>query len=251
MIALFKDVSIKLLPFFVVLALILALGQPGFASGEFILKAPVHQGQKGEQVRVVVTADNAAGTEGGQFTLKYDPAVAKPVTIEPGSLVTGAASNLHMANLEYARGEMIFMWVTAAADTENNGPLCTIVFDLINDGVANITFDEIVIAPDGVGIGQPISGRITVGDPGAVSNGSENSGAEPADELEDAADQQPEEEITEDLGSEEEQAEERALPGEVSYGVSSYWLPVLIIVVIMAAALVFIIRRNKKSNAKH
>jgi hypothetical protein len=252
MIALYKAVSIRLLPFFVVMALILALWQPGYAAGVVTLEASTHQGQKGGQVKVTVTADNAAGTEGGQFILKFDPAVVKPVTIEPGSLVTNAESNLHMANLEYARGELIFMWVTAAADTGNKGPLCNIVFDLIEDGVTNITFNEVVIAPDGVEKGQPVPGRITVGDPGADRNGSENSNTEPDDEQEDTPGEEPDEEVAEpETGEEAEETDEQALPGEVSYGVSSYWLPALIIAAIMAAALVFIIRRGKKNKAKH
>jgi len=105
---------------------------------------------QGEQVVIIVSADNAAGTGGGQFIFKYDHALLRPVAIDPGELVTEATSALNMANLEYADGQLMFMWVTAAADTADSGVICEIVFDILKTGRTSLEFDDIVIAPDDI-----------------------------------------------------------------------------------------------------
>jgi hypothetical protein len=140
----------------------------------FKLSAVVEKGGNvGEHATVTVTAENAAGIEGGQFVLNFDPSLVKPVLIETGSLVADAQGSLQMANVNYGPGQLIFMWVTPFADTAESGVVCTITFELISEGVALLEFDEIVLSPAGVNAGNSVSGKIDVGDKGVDQGNNE------------------------------------------------------------------------------
>ncbi len=122
------------------------------------------EGQAGEQVVISVKIENAAGTEGGQFLLLFDPDFIQPLTLETGEMIKEANNNLHMSNLEYQYGELIFMWVTPEADTDDSGIICEITFNLIKDGVAVLTLDEVVLVPDGLHLTSLEHGKVIVGD---------------------------------------------------------------------------------------
>lgn len=131
----------------------------------FKLSAVVEkEGNVGEHATVTVTAENAAGFEGGQFVLNFDPTLVKPVLIETGSLVADAQESLQMANANYGPGQLIFMWVTPFADTAESGVVCTITFELISEGMTLLEFGEIVLSPAGINAGKAVSGKIAVGD---------------------------------------------------------------------------------------
>jgi hypothetical protein len=235
-----KNRSLKHTVTFIMLTiLILAVQSPVAAEG-LVLKASQQQGQKGEQVVVAITAENAAGTEGGQFLLTFDATKVKPVALEPGELITEAGSNLHMVNLEYAPGQLMFMWVTANADTADSGLVCSIIFELLNEGVSNILFGEVVVAPDGIGAGNTVPGRITVGDTEVDRDESDEDTGQEEDEEAVEGDQDDE-----TAGEEIEEAEETdETEGEVS-GRISFWLIALIVLLVAIASGFLIIRRSK------
>jgi hypothetical protein len=153
-------------------------GEEGLKLSAIVEKA----GNTGEQAMVTVTAEHAAGLEGGQFILKFDPSLVKPVLIETGSLVADAQGSLQMANVNYGPGQLIFMWVTPYADTADTGVVCTITFELMSEGMALLEFDEIVLSPAGVNAGKSVAGKIAVGDKGVdqVNNEQDNLGQDGA-----------------------------------------------------------------------
>jgi len=121
-------------------------------------------GSTGGQAIVKVTAENATGSEGGQFLLSFDPDLVRPVLAEAGELVTDSDSSLYMVNLEYAPGQLMFMWVTVFADTADSGIICTISFDLLKEGETQLRITDVVVAPAGFEVVQTVSGGITIGD---------------------------------------------------------------------------------------
>lgn len=138
------------------------LGAEGLKLSAVALKG----GNVGEHATVTVTAEHAAGFEGGQFVLNFDPSLVKPVLVETGSLVADAQGSLQMANVNYGPGQLIFMWVTPFADTAESGVVCTITFELLREGVALLEFSEVVLSPAGMNAGKAVSGKIAVGDKG-------------------------------------------------------------------------------------
>lgn len=123
-------------------------------------------GNAGGQAIVKISADNATGCEGGQFLLSFDPDFVRPVLVEAGELVTEAKNSLYMVNLEYAPGQLMFMWVTVFADTADSGIVCMITFDLLKEGETQLRITDIVVAPAGFEVAQAASGGITIGDAG-------------------------------------------------------------------------------------
>lgn len=223
-----------------ILAIILLAVQNPVGAAGLILKASQQQGEAGGQVVVTITAENAAGTEGGQFLLTFDAAKVKPVAVEAGKLITEAGSNLHMVNLEYGPGQMMFMWVTANADTANSGPVCSITFELLEEGVSNISFGEVIVAPDGISAGQTVPGKITVGDTEVDRDESEENTGQ--DENGETVESDQNEEAA---GEESEEAEETDEPEGAVSGRSSFWLIGLIALAVVIAAGFLIIRRSK------
>lgn len=233
----------KTVKFFIAVVLVIFLAQPVFATGGIVLKASSFEGAKGGQIRVEIEAENLAGTEGGQFTLKFDPAVVRPAMLEPGSLVTAAEGSLNMANLEYANDALIFMWVTAAADTKDQGQICTIVFDLIEEGVTDLTFEEIVIAPEGLKSAKPVAGKVTVAGQHVAGQNGVATGSEKSDDLASQA-----------SGEEDPEAgaDKKALPGENgSRHLKGYILPLAILLLILVVGLFVRAKGGKKRKAKH
>jgi len=123
-------------------------------------------GNAGGKAIVKITADNATGSEGGQFLLSFDPDFIRPVLAEAGELVTEAESSMNMVNLDYAPGQLKFMWVTVYADTADSGIVCMITFELLKKGEAPLRITDVVVAPAGFEIAQAVSGGITIGDAG-------------------------------------------------------------------------------------
>lgn len=237
-----KHLSKILLTALLVLTLIFSSTGAVAAEG-LILKAAAIKGNPGEQAVVAITVENASGSEGGQFILNFNPALVRPVAVEGGDLVTEATGALYMANLDYAPGQLIFMWVTAAADTANSGEVCRIIFDLLTEGASKLEFTEVIVAPDGLETGRMVSGSIAVGDTEVDWDESEeDSGQDENDEP-----VTEEEEEAAENGEEEEPTEELPIETESR---SIIWI--VIINLLVAAAIVgyLIIRRNKKTWSK-
>lgn len=181
--------TILILALFV--CILLLLPQNVAAADGLVLSATEEAGPVGEQVTVHINAENAAGTEGGQFILHFDPNLVQPVSAEPGPLLTAVDNNIYMANLEYAPGRLMLMWVTVTADTADAGTLCSFTFDLLSDGVTSLDFEDVLIVPEEIGLALADPGKIMVGtavtdsdqdditpDPDEVAAGEEQDDAE-------------------------------------------------------------------------
>lgn len=241
-----KNKSLKYAVTFIILAIILLVVQNPVGAAGLVLKASQQQGEAGGQVVVTVSAENAAGTEGGQFLLTFDAAKVKPVAVEAGKLITEADSNLHMVNLEYGPGQIMFMWVTANGDTADSGLVCSITFELLEEGVSNIGFGEVIVAPDGIGAGQAVPGKITVGDTEVDRDESEKNTGQ--DENGETVESDQNEETAGEESAETEETSETDETDETEDKVpsrSSFWLIGLIALAVVIAAGFLIIRRSK------
>ena len=181
----------------IVLCYLVLISYPGSAAAaDLNLKADQKEAEPGEQVTLTVRIENASGTEGGQFILAFDPAVLDPVSLEAGNLVKEATGSLHMANLDYEPGKLMFMWVTAAGDAADTGVLCTVTFKMLKAGQTEIVFRDVVIAPEGA-----VTVRTT---PGKVSGGDMEVDQEETDENESGREESEEETVTEEEQAGEE-----------------------------------------------
>ena len=138
--------------FSLALLLVIAITVPGtlLAADNMLLTVSNAGGDTGDLVEVSISIDNASGTEGGQFVLNFDQGLLKPIALEAGNFLEESDNSMEMANLEYAPGQLMFIWVTAAADTEDSGVLCTITFELLKEGESLLEIDEVIISPDGI-----------------------------------------------------------------------------------------------------
>ncbi len=155
--------GLKQILFMLVMLILISLTTGDLQAAEGLrLVASEEEGAGGEIISVIIRAENAVGSEGGQFILNFDPALVRPVAVESGELVKSAASGLYMANLEYAEDQLMFMWITAAADTAEDGDICIISFELFSEGETRLTFEEIIISPGETIAASPIDGKITI-----------------------------------------------------------------------------------------
>ncbi len=149
---------------YVIIALFMVsfIFQTALASEGVKLSAESKSAEVGDTVTINVNIENAAGTEGGQFDLSYNPDVVKVVNIEEGLFVTSADNDKFMSNKEFSDNRLRVIWVTPDADTNASGIVCSISFEVIDHGTSDLTFSEIIIAPEGTTVGSPSAGRITV-----------------------------------------------------------------------------------------
>ncbi len=207
----------------VILLVLVTITASAAASDMITLSVTESRGRVGDSISVTITAENAAGTDGGQFVINYDSESLKPLAIGGGALITDASNNIDMANLEYAEDQMMFIWVTPGADTADSGVVCTITFELLKEGEVLIEIDEVVISPDEV--------DFTV-EPGTVYI--EGNGIGPG------VDDQENDEIDPDQA-----AVDREDPGFNTV------VTVLIIIAALAVVGFIVYRRFKKPGAKH
>ena len=186
--------KIIILPVFAIL--ILGIADSLIAAEGLILTVSEEEGLSDQQVDVTVMAENAAGIEGGQFILNFDPALVEPVSEEPGELIEEADSNLFMINKEFAEGQLKFMWVTPRADTADSGEICTITFNLLKEGETALEMEDIVLSPDGAEAVSAVPGRITIGD----------AGVDPEENEVEPETVEPEEDVIDDDNDDEEVA---------------------------------------------
>jgi len=215
------------------LLIVLTLAGREVSAGGLILSVEEKEDVRGDRVAVTITAENAAGVEGGQFVFHFDPALIKPVSIEAGALVTDASSELHMANLEYAEGQLMFMWVTALGDTADAGELCTITFDLLGEGETTLEIKDVVISPDDIEETTTDPGRIVITE----------AEVEPR-ENEEAVDPREDEE-------EPEENDEEALVDNGTGTTGFQWLIGVIVLAVLAAVGYVVYKWLKKPGAKH
>lgn len=152
------------------LSFLLLISQAAFAADSVKLSASTVSGTVGEEVTVTIRIANAKETEGGQFDLSFDPDILQPkkdasnnYVITEGSFVSNASNSMPMANVV---GNLVkFAWITPNGAPTDEGVVCTIVFKLLDDGIVNLNFSGVVIAPDGVEVATAhTSGKVTVTD---------------------------------------------------------------------------------------
>jgi len=132
------------------------------------LSASTEEGITGKEVTVTVSIANAKDTEGGQFDLAFNTAKLEPkkdaadkYMIKEGKFVSDASSSLFMTNV--VGNKVKVAWITPEGNTAASGVVCTIVFKLLDDGVTDLTFSDVVIAPEGVAVSATHSaGKVTV-----------------------------------------------------------------------------------------
>ncbi len=135
---------------------------------DIALKAGMDTGRIGDNVSVKITISNAAGIWGGQFDLSFDPSILKPVSVSGGDYIPEEqgdpvlSGNFMEANLHYAPGMIRILWVTADGSTAASGVVCTVVFEILEEGESVINFNDLMIeAPTERAVTAPSPGRIT------------------------------------------------------------------------------------------
>ncbi len=164
-----KNIFANFKVFVLFLSLVIYMAVPGvlLASNSILLTVSDAGGDTGELVEVNISLENASGSEGGQFVLNFDHEILEPIALETGSFLDEASDTMEMVNLEYAPGQLMFIWVTAAADTEGSGILCTVTFEVLKEGESLLEIDEVVISPEGIDT-EVEPGLVTV--PGNVAD---------------------------------------------------------------------------------
>lgn len=147
-----RTVFTKKAAFLLTFLLLAAMAVPGtlFAADSLLLSVSDAGGDTGDLVEVNISIENASGSEGGQFVLNFDSEMLKPIALETDVFLEEASNSMEMANLDYNQGQLMFIWVTAAADTEDSGVLCTATFEVLKEGESLLEIDEVVISPDGI-----------------------------------------------------------------------------------------------------
>jgi len=233
----------------VLAALMISLVFAGSATAAEGLKisAASVEGGAGSQVVLNVTAEKVAGSEGGQFTLTFDQSLVKPVLIEPGDLVLSAENSLHMANLEYAPGELIFMWVTAKADTKDSGVICKVKFDLLKAGTAEIGFKDLIIVAETGDAASSVAGRIkiTPAVPGEETETDPGQGTEPEASDPEPGEDDPAEEV---IGEDDEEGESTILDRRT--GINPILVVIPIIVIIALGVIYYLIKKSGNKGQK-
>jgi len=141
-------------------ALLLLFSQAVFATDGVKLSASSEKGDVGDEVTVTISIENALDTEGGQFDLSFDDDFVDPVSASRGGFVPDISGNLFDYNLDLDDGKLRVVWVTAEGATDDSGTVGTITFEILDEGETDLTFSDIVIAPDDVDVAAPSSGKI-------------------------------------------------------------------------------------------
>ncbi len=153
-----KSVLIALVMF---VSFLLLFSQTAFAQNGVQLSASNVSGEVGDEVTVQINITNAEDSEGGQFDLEFDSDILEPVSAARGGFVPDVSGNLFDYNLELADGELRVLWVIADGSDQDSGVVGTIVFEILDDGVSDLDFSGIIIAPTGVEVAAPVSGSVT------------------------------------------------------------------------------------------
>ncbi len=242
-----KLYSIYLVAVVAFFALWLFLPQQAVASEGMKLSIGETRGDAGTQVEVPIMASQAAGSEGGQFLLKFNPELVKPLNIEPGDLLETANDSMQMANLDYDYGLLSFMWITVYGDTADSGTVCTITFELLKDGSTNLELTDIIVSPAGFPVAAPGQGRMTVGDQEVGQDEGEND--EEQNDLDENGDQAEEDEPLDDELDPEEEAEEDETESEEDT-VFNYLLFVGLPLILLAGVAIIVIKKRVKKAEK-
>jgi len=221
------------------------------AAGGLKLTASSEKGASGTQVLVTIKAENAAGTEGGQFLLTFDHNLVRPVLVEAGDLLLQAGNLLQMGNLNYAPGQLMYMWVTVYGDTADTGVVCKVKFELLKEGETLLRFDEVVVAPDSIGTAASIPGKVTITSSAAVTAPPADKPAEPAEPGQDQAEpvQEQNDPAEPANGNDAEEANNGNGARDDNSNSSAYIIGVVVLAVLLISALI-VTRYLKKQERK-
>ncbi len=241
-----KTATIRILAALLIMAMFLS-GSVA-AAGEKVLTATKVEGDAGSKVVLTVKAENLKGSEGGQFTLTFDQNLVKPISIEPGDLILSAGNDLHMANLEYAPGKLIFMWVTASAETIDSGAICLITFDLLKEGTTVVGFDEVIVVDENGEIPKSVAGQIKIGPAGSTQGTTTDPDQETDSDETDPAliEEGADEEV---IGEENGEEDEKIVADRVAVNPLLIIVP-LIIIAALAGVYYLTIKSRKKTASK-
>ena len=213
------------------------------------LSASSEKGVRGNQVIVTIKAENAAGTEGGQFLLTFDQNLVRPVSVEAGNLIARSNNLLQLGNLDYAPGQLMYMWITVYGDTADKGNVCEIKFDLLKEGETLLRFDEIVVAPDSIGTAVSAPGKVIISSGAPATEPAVSKPAEPdrdrdQDDLVDSVDDSG-------VNSDENDESTDKIIEDNAIGISSslYSIGVVILAVLLITGF-FVIKHLKKQARK-
>jgi len=208
----------------------LVLAGSAAAAESLKISAATVDGVAGNRITLNVTAEKVAGSEGGQFILTFDQSLVKPVLIEPGDLVLSAESNLHMANLDYAPGELIFMWVTANADTNDSGVICRVTFDLLKAGTTKIGFKNLIVVAETGDPASSVTGQIKVGSAATGDETEPDLSLEMESEEDDseAEEENPAEEVV--IGEDDEEGETNDINEQTDINPILVAIPIIVII---------------------
>lgn len=166
---LLKRKKTVLLTLVLCISFLLLFSQVAFAADGVKLKASSAAGLSDEEVTITISIENAEGTEGGQFDLKFDPDYVFPVKVNEGSFVSDASESNFMTNLAALESDddtLKVIWVTPFGDTDDSGVVCTIEFELLDEGDSALVFAGVVIAPADIEVSTTHTpGMISVDDP--------------------------------------------------------------------------------------
>lgn len=136
-------------PVFVMLLLLVFVSQFGtmsvYASNGVLLSASSESGLTGQEVTVTINIANAEGNEGGQFDLTFDSDILEPVSASRGNFLPDPDNDLFQSNLDVEAGRIRIMWVIPYGSELESGVICTIVFELLDDGDTFLTFEDAIL----------------------------------------------------------------------------------------------------------
>jgi hypothetical protein len=145
---------------------LLLFSQVAFAADPVKLSASSASGEIGDQVTVTISIANAQNTTGGQFDLLFDSTKVKFISVARGVFVPMVSGNDFGHNL-VADGKLRVLWlIPAGTGTVGGGAVCTVTFELLDDGKSTLDFTEVVIAPGGTAVATThTKGEIETVDP--------------------------------------------------------------------------------------
>lgn len=234
----------------ILLSFLLILPADLEASTGFMLSASSAEGKPGDQVVISINAENAAGSEGGQFLLLFDSDIIQPIDLQAGEMIENANNNLHMTNLDYLPGELLFMWIVPEADTEDSGVICEITFKLVSEGSSNLQFDEVVLVPDHLELTMVEAGQVVVGGTIPVQKGENGNGIDEA--LEDDGKSIEEEDNEEQEIAAEDITQDESLlsTGAARTNLLLYISVVIVIVLAIGLSVLSILIKKKRNKTK-
>lgn len=150
----------------VCIVFLLLFSQVAFAADPVKLSASSASGEIGDQVTITISIANAQNTTGGQFDLLFDSTKVKFISVARGVFVPMVSGNDFGHNL-IADGKLRVLWlIPAGTGTVGEGAVCTVTFELLDDGKSTLDFTEVVIAPGGTAVATThTKGEIETVDP--------------------------------------------------------------------------------------